>query len=321
MNVGGVTGYGEDEFTNQAMQAFKQVFGKETGVHFVATGTAANVLGYGAVSTWYSSIIASEVAHVNVDEGGAPERVFGLKVVPISTVDGKIRPEQLFKHTLRFGDVHHSQPRVVSITQPTEYGVVYELKEIEAISEICKRHGLLLHMDGARISNACASLGVGLKEGTKDVGVDLMSFGGTKNGIMFGEAVLFFKAGLDTHFRHIQKQTMQMISKNRFVAAQLQTLLEDDLWLKNARHANTMTTALAEGIKRFPKVVFTHERQANAIFATMPREYINFLQERFYFYVWDEPTNQVRLMCSFNTPLEHVHAFLDCLEEAQSKFG
>lgn len=321
VNVGGVTGYGEDEYTIQAADSFKREFGKETGVHFVANGTAANVLAYGTVSTWFSSIIASEVAHVNVDEGGAPERVFGLKVVPIPTSDGKIRPEQLLKHTLRFGDIHHSQPRVVSITQPTEYGVVYDLKEIEALSELCKRHSLLLHMDGARIANACASLGVGLKEGTKDVGVDIMSFGGTKNGIMFGEAVLFFTPGLDSNFRHIQKQTMQMISKNRFVAAQLQALLEDDLWLKNARHANTMTAALAEGLKRFPKVVFTHETQANAIFASMPREYIDFLQEKFYFYVWDEPTHQVRLMCSFNTPLDHVHAFLDRVEQAQTKFG
>lgn len=321
VNVGGVTGYGEDIYTIQAVDDFKRTFGKETGVHFVANGTAANVLAYGTVSTWFNSIIASEVAHVNVDEGGAPERVFGLKVIPVPSSDGKIRPEQLLKHTLRFGDVHHSQPRVVSITQPTEYGAVYSLKEIEALSDVCQRHGLLLHMDGARIANACAALDLGLKEGTKDVGIDLMSFGGTKNGIMFGEAVLFFKPDLDKNFRHIQKQTMQMISKNRFVAAQLQALLQDDLWLKNARHANAMTATLAEGLKRFPKVVFTHETQANAVFATMPREYIDFLQEQFYFYVWDEPTNQVRLMCAFNTPLEHVHAFLDRLEMAQSRYG
>lgn len=321
VNKGGVTGYGDDIYTKEAKAAFQRVFGKETGVHFVANGTAANVLGFASVSTWYNSIIASKVAHVNVDEGGAPERVFGLKTVPISTLDGKIRAEQLLEHTLRFGDIHHSQPRVVSITQPTEFGTIYELSEIEEISKVCRKAGLLLHMDGARISNACAALNVGLKEATRDVGVDFMSFGGTKNGIMMGDAVLFFTPGLDSHFGHIQKQAMAMISKNRFIAAQMNALLENELWLENARHANQMTAMLAKALESFPRIVFTHKTQANAIFATMPREYIDFMQQRFYFYVWDETTCQVRLMCSFNTEPDHVHAFIDRLKEARAKFG
>jgi threonine aldolase len=321
-NVGSVTGYGEDKFTMKATEVFKGVFGEETSVYYVANGTAANVLGFGTVSTWYSSVLVSEVAHVNVDEGGSPERIFGLKTIPLRSEDGKIRPEQVIKHTHRKGDVHHSQPRVVSITQPTEFGVVYSKEEILSISSVCKQHGLLLHMDGARISNACASLGIGLKEGTKDLGLDFMSFGGTKNGIMLGEAVLFFNPNIDsTPFRHIQKQSMQMISKNRFIAVQMQALLEDELWLSNASHANNMASLLASLLSSFPKISFTHPTQANAIFATMPREYINYMLEDFYFYVWEETSNQVRLMASFNTQPQHIHAFISRLKEAQRLFG
>ena len=247
-NVGHVTGYGEDEITLRAKMRFGKEFGiPESQVHFVPNGTGANVLAYGSVSTWFSSILVSEAAHVNVDEGGAPERVFGIKVVPLhkrgnkESKDGvdtgrngedaqgdgfwidtsKITASQVLEHTYRFGDVHHSQPRVVSITQATEFGTVYDKEEILAISRVCKEHGLLLHMDGARICNAAASQGFGLKEATRDLGVDLMSFGGTKNGLLLGEAVLFFNDALGSNFRHIQKQCMLMPSKARFISAQM----------------------------------------------------------------------------------------------------
>lgn len=321
VNVGHVTGYGEDEVTEKAKEAFKERFGKEVDVHFVANGTAANVLGFGSVSTWFNSILVSEVAHVNVDEGGSPERIFGLKTVPLSSADGKISVNQILKHTHRFGDVHHSQPRVVSITQSTEYGQVYSPEEIRDISVVCHQHDMLLHMDGARISNACAELGIGLKEGTKDLGVDFMSFGGTKNGLIFGEAVLFFNPALGHSFRHIQKQTMQMMSKHRFLAAQLHALLENDLWKENASHANAMSSLLASSLARFPRISFTHPPHVNAIFATMPQEYIDYLQQEFYFYVWDPTTLQIRLMCSFDTLPQHVDAFIKRLSEAQSIYG
>ena len=321
VNVGAVTGYGEDEFTEKAKRAFEHHFGSDVGVHFVANGTAANVLAFGTVSSWFNSVLVSEVAHVNVDEGGAPERVFGLKTIPLASDDGKIKPDQVLKYTQRMGDVHHSQPRVVSITQPTEFGVVYSNREIADLSAAVHERGLLLHMDGARISNACASLGNSLRAGTRDLGVDFMSFGGTKNGIMMGEAVLFFTPHLDAPFRHIQKQTMQLLSKHRFVAAQMHALLTDDLWLQNAQNANQMTARLANVLQRFPRINFTHPTQANAIFATLPRAYIDHLLQDFYFYVWDESTNLVRLMCSFNTLPEHIEAFEAKLQEAQHIYG
>ena len=330
-NVGTAKGYGEDEWSKSAKKAFEKHFLGESssggvtlsslGVHFVAGGTAANVLSLGAVSTWYNSVLTSSVSHLNLDEGGSPERIFGLKVVPLTSLDGKIVPSQILEHTLRFGDVHHSQPRCVSITQPTEYGCVYSREEVLAISHVCKQHGLLLHMDGARISNACAHLGVTLREATADLGVDFMSFGGTKNGALFGETILFFTHGLDTHFRHLQKQCMQMMSKNRFIAAQFEALLTDDLWRENAEHANKLTTTLAKQLARFPRIQFTHPVQSNAIFATMPKQYIDHMHQEFDFYVWNETTNQIRIMTSFNTDPKHVQAFVDRLQEAESIFG
>jgi len=335
-NVGTAKGYGQDDWTIRAKKAFEREFARPyaedftdgtsvsagvLGVHFVTGGTAANVLALGSVSTWFNSVLTSSVSHLNLDEGGSPERIFGLKVVPLSSVDGKIVPEQIVKHTLRFGDVHHSQPRCVSITQPTEYGCVYSREEVLAISSVCKQHGLLLHMDGARIANACAHLGLSLREATADLGVDMMSFGGTKNGALFGEAVLYFTPSLDTQFGHIQKQCMQMMSKNRFIAAQFEALLTDGLWWENASHANLMTNHLAKQLQRFPRIQFTHSVQSNAIFATIPKQYIDYLHQEFDFYVWDETINQVRLMTSFNTDPKHIQAFIDRLQEAEKLFG
>lgn len=322
VNVGHVTGYGDDPFTERARKTFGDTFGiAPSQVHFVANGTGANVLSLGAVSTWYNSVLVSEAAHIHTDEAGAPERMYGLKVVPLASGDGKINPEQIVRHTYRLGDIHHSQPRIVSITNPTEFGVVYSASEVESIAKTCSKHGLLLHLDGARIYNAAVSMGLSLKQATRDLGVDLMSFGGTKNGLMIGEAVLFFRPGLEKNFRHLQKQAMQLTSKHRFIAAQMEALLHDDLWKENARVANDLAFKLSVALKAFPKVHLTHPCQANCVFATMPREYIDYLQEEFYFYVWDEASLQVRLMTAFDTLPEHLDAFIARLRDAQSKFG
>ncbi len=319
-NKGHVLSYGDDEYTARARKRFAAVFGQEAEVYFVYNGTAANVLGIRAAAESYNSVICSDVAHINVDECGAPEKFTGCKLLPVPTNDGKLTVAGIKAHMHGFGNQHHTQPRVISVTQATEYGTVYTPEELHRIADYAHQNGMVLHMDGARLANAAAGLRTGLKELTGDAGVDVLSFGGTKNGLMFGEAVVFFNRELARNFIFIRKQGMQLASKMRFIAAQFEALLTDELWLSNARHANEMAQTLAAELGKIPGVKLTQKVEVNAVFAVIPMEAIPRLQEMYYFYVWDEGKSEVRLMTSFDTREEEVHHFAGMARETISCF-
>ena len=312
-NQGHAIAYGDDVFTQSAIERFRAHFGEDTEVAFVYNGTGANVIGLKAMTQSFHAILCSEMAHINVDECNAPELFTGCKLIPIPTEDGKLTVEQIEPHLRNFGVEHHPQPRVIAITQTTEFGTIYRPEEIQAISDLAHQHGMLVHMDGARIANATAALGVSLREITRDVGVDVLSFGGTKNGMMFGEAILVFDQTLVPPLKFFRKQGMQLNSKMRFIAAQFDALLSDDLWLRNARHANQMATLLVEKLHDIPGVTLMQPVEANGIFACIPQEAISVLQEHYYFYVWDEVRSAVRWMTAFDTTQEDIEAFTQIL--------
>ncbi len=315
VNSGHVIGYGDDVFTDRAIASIKKIFGEEADVYFVFIGTAANVLGLSAVTRTYNSVICAECSHNHQDECGAPENYCGCKLLSVPTPDGKITLDGIKYHLHGFDFEHHSQPKVVSITQATEMGTVYTAEEISAIADFTHQHQMILHMDGARIANAAVTLGTGFREITLDAGVDVLSFGGTKNGMMYGEAVIFFDKKLSEDFKYIRKQGMQLASKMRFIAAQFEAYLSDDLWKKNAEHANKMAKILAGEVAKFPEVTITQKVEANGVFATLPKEVIPILQEEFFFYIWDEATSEVRWMTSFDTTLEDIEKFVAVLKK------
>lgn len=308
-NVGHVKAYGDDPITQKAIQKFKDFFGKQAEVFFVYGGTGANVLGLKALTESYHSVICSEGAHIYQDECGAPEKFTGCKLVTIPTPDGKITVDQIQEQMVGIDFEHHVQPRVVSITQATEVGTVYTPQEIKKIAEFAHANRMYLHVDGARIANACASLGITPKEMITDTCVDVLSFGGTKNGMMFGEAIVFFNPDHAKNFKYIRKQSMQLSSKMRFISAQFDALLTNDLWLQNARHANEMAKYLESKIREIPEIKITQKVEANGVFAILPEKIIPVLQEHCFFYVWNEKTNEVRWMCSFDTQKEDIDAF------------
>jgi len=308
-NAGHVVGYGDDEFTRRAAAKIRDYFGDDTEVFFVFNGTAANVVGLRNLTQSFNSIICAESAHIQEDECGAPEFFTGCKLIPVETVNGKITVESLAPHIRGLDFEHHSQPRVVSITQSTELGTVYSLDETSEIADFVHRHGLLLHMDGARIANAAVSLSLSMKAITRDAGVDLLSFGGTKNGAMYGEAILFFKPGLTEWFKYFRKQGMQLASKMRYIAAQFDALLTNDLWKRNAGHANEMAQLLATRACWIPGVRINRPVDANGVFAVIPEKLIKPLQEEFFFYVWDETLSEVRWMTSWDTTEEDIERF------------
>jgi threonine aldolase len=315
VNEGHVVAYGDDPYTRQALNHLKDVFGPGTEAYFVFIGTAANVLGVGAFTRPYHSIMCAETAHMHTDECGAPEKWTGCKLLTVPTTDGKITVEGISRHIHDIGFEHHSQPRVISITQATEMGTVYTPEEIRKITDYAHRNHMYVHMDGARISNAAASLGIGLKELTAGTGIDVLSFGGTKNGLMYGEAIVFFNSQFTEHFKYQRKQGMQLASKMRFIAVQFDRYLKDNLWLENARHANRMAHLLAEKVRLIPGVRITQKVEANAVFATIPDEIIAPLQEEYFFYVWNEPASEVRWMCSYDTTEDDIDKFTACIRE------
>jgi threonine aldolase len=254
-----------------------------------------------------------------MDEGGAPEKVAGLKLWTVPTPDGKLTPELIELQAYGFGDVHRSQPKVVSITQSSEYGTVYTVDEIKAISDYAHRHGMFVHLDGARIANAAASLNVPFKAFTTDAGVDVVSFGGTKNGAIAAEAVIALHPKVSEALPFIRKSYMQLASKMRFSSAQLVALLTDDVWLKNAQHSNAMAQLLANAVSKIDGVTITKPVQANAIFAILPPRVTERLQERFRFYVWDPATGEVRWMCSWDTTKEDIEQFTTAIAEEMAR--
>lgn len=310
--------YGDDALTAQAIDRVREHFGVEVEVFFVFGGTAANVLGLKAVVASHQAIICTDVAHINVDECGAPEQFIGCKLLAAPQVGGKLTLEQVASRLGGIGIPHHVQPRVVSITQATEYGTVYRPDEIQALAHLAHSKGLFLHMDGARLANAAASLDLPLRALTGDVGVDLLSFGGTKNGLLAGEAVVFFDPARARQFHFIRKQGMQLASKMRFLAAQFDALLADGLWLRNARRANGMASRLAAGLAGVDGVTITQPVEANAVFAILPPAAVRRLQATYRFYVWDEERSEVRWMTSFDTAEADVDEFVSAIREAVS---
>ena len=315
-NHGHAVAYGDDVYTETAVRLFRERLGAGAEVFFVFGGTGANVSALGAVTRPHHAVVCAETAHVNVDECGAPEKFTGCKLLALATPDGKLRPEQIEPLLARAGDQHHVQPRVVSVSQATEMGTVYTAEELRRLSEFAHERGMLLHVDGARLANAAAHLDVSLKDLTAGAGVDVLSFGGTKNGMMYGEAVVFFDPALARDFRFVRKQAAQLPSKMRFVAAQFTALFTEDLWLRNAGHANRMAQLLAAELRAMPRVRITQPVESNAVFAALPRESIARVQERFFFYVWNEQTPEVRLMCSFDTTEEDVRELAGVVGEA-----
>jgi threonine aldolase len=315
-NSGHAVSYGGDEWTARVEELFRSVFGDAARAALVFNGTGANVVALQALTRPWEAVICAATAHLNVDECGAPERVAGLKLLAIDTPDGKLTPSLVEPRLVRFGDEHAVQPRVVSITQSTELGTLYSVDEIRRLAELAHSHGMLLHVDGARLSNAAAALGLPLRALTTDAGVDALSFGGTKNGLMLGEAVVFLREGLGEEIAFLRKQSMQLASKMRFLAAQFEALLSDDLWLGSATHANAMAARLAAAVGGIPGVAITQKVEANAIFALLPPEATAWLQERWRFYVWDANTGEVRWMCSWDTTEEDVDAFAEDVRRA-----
>ena len=313
VNDGHVIAYGDDPYTEKASAQLRDIFGQETEVFFVFIGTAANVLGLSTVTQSYHAVICPETAHINVDECGAPEKFSGCKLLTCSTPDGKLTVDMIASHMHGIGFEHHVQPRMVSITQATELGTVYTVDEIREIARYTHEHGMLLHMDGARISNAAVSLGSDFYEMTGGAGVDVLSFGGTKNGMMYGEAIIFFDQALCKDFKYRRKQGMQLASKMRYIAAQFSVFLENELWKENASHANRMAKKLYASVKDIPGLEVTREVESNAVFARIPSHVIPALQDEFFFYVWDEELSEVRWMCSFDTTEADIESFASLL--------
>jgi len=263
----------------------------------------------------FNSIICAETAHIQEDECGAPEKFTGCKLLPVEPVNGKLTPELIRHHLKGFDFEHHSQPRVISISQVTEMGTVYEPLEIIALADLAHKNGMLLHMDGARIANAAVALNLDFKAFTKDCGVDILSFGGTKNGMMMGEAVLFFNPELTQLTKYIRKQSMQLYSKMRFVSAQFIAYFENDLWKKSATHANKMAKLLEAEVAKIPEIKLTQPVDANGVFAIVPKEIIKPLQEKFFFYIWNETSSEVRWMTSFDTTEEEILGFSGLIKQ------
>jgi len=312
-NNGHTIGYGYDRFTEEAMALFKEQLGSETETFFVFTGTAANVLSLSGVTRSWNSVITASTAHLEQDECGAPEKFTGCKVLTVDSADGKISPGSVEKHMHGFDFEHHSQPKVISITQSTEMGTVYTQEEIKEIADFAHRHGLLLHMDGARIANAAVSLDLPFKTFTTDAGVDILSFGGTKNGMMFGEAVCFLKSGLSGDFKYIRKQSMQLASKMRFISAQYIAYFRDDLWKKCASHSNTMASVLAEKISSVKGITITQPVQANGVFVIMPPQVAEKVCRKYFFYPWNEKTSEYRIMTGWDTSEEDIGGLVKIL--------
>ena len=306
--------YGDDTFTSDAVQLFEKQFGN-VSVLFSFNGTGANVICLKCCTLPFQAVICSDLAHIHVDECGAPTQSIGCSLLPIPTTDGKLTPELIKPLLSRLGNVHHTQPKVISISQSTEVGTIYSIDELKTLCRFAHDNDMYVHLDGARISNAVAALGVTLKEATVDCGVDIMSFGGTKNGLMMGEAVLVFNDKLKANAPYFQKQSAQLFSKNRFIATQFKALLSNDLWLRMATHANKMAQLLSAEIQQLPGVAITRKVQANAVFAIIPQKAIEPLQAKYPFYIWDEETLELRWMCSFDTTEEDIENFVSTLRD------
>ena len=314
-NVGHAHAYGDDDYTREATAIMRRHFGEGAEPFFVFNGTGANVTALAALTRSFEAVICEDTSHLHIDECGAPEQVGGVKLLTLPTADGKLTPALVRGKMTGRGDEHQVRPRVVSITQTTELGTVYTPAEIAALADCAHEGGLYLHVDGARFANAAAALGVELRAISADVGVDVLSFGGTKNGLMLGEAVVFFDRELARDYRYTRKQGMQLASKMRFVAAQFSALLKGDLWRRSAEHANAMAQLLEREVRQIEGVEITQKTEANAVFARLPQRAIPIVQEQFFFYVWDASRSEVRWMTAFDTTADDIAAFVACIKK------
>jgi threonine aldolase len=314
-NGGHQPSYGDDVYTAHLQEVFRGHFGERAEAYPVFNGTGANVVGLKSMTEPWSGVICAESSHVYLDEGGAPERVGGLKLLPVPTVDGKLTPALIDRQAKGWGDEHRAQPRVVTITQSTELGTVYTAEEITAIAAHAHGLGMLVHVDGTRLANAAAALDLPFRAFTTDAGVDLLSFGGTKNGLMFGEAVLVLNPDAVRGMKFLRKSAMQLASKMRFVSAQFIALLEDDLWLRGAGHANAMAARLFTAVRDLPGVEVPRVPEANEVFVRLAPDVAQRLGKRYRFETWDEATGEVRWVCSFDTTEADVDALAAAVAE------
>lgn len=313
-NGGHQTSYGVDVYTARLQEVMADHFGPQAEAYPVFNGTGANVISLQALLPRWGGVVCSASAHINTDENGAPERVGALKLMPVETPNGKLTPELIDRQAWGWGFEHRAQPLAVSITQATELGTVYTPDEVAAICSHAHELGMRVHVDGARLANAAASLGVPMRSITTEAGVDVVSFGGTKNGLVFGEAVVVLNPEVDG-LLYLRKMDTQLPSKMRFVSAQLISLLEGDLWLRSARHANAMARRLSSALSRLPGVRLAQRVEANGVFAVIPLPAADLLRERWSFHDWDRERGVVRLMCAFDTTEEDVDSFARALAE------
>ena len=309
-----VLSYGDDKYTEDAILAFKREFGQDIKVYFVYNGTGANTIALGSILKPYQAVITPAFSHISVDETGAPEKYTGCKLIACPTENGKLTVEDIKPHLEVIGTVHHSQPKVVSITNSTEEGTLYTTDEIKEICDFAHENGLHVHMDGARIGNAAVALNKSLKEITKDCGVDVLSFGATKGGMMFGEAVVFFNTDLGEDFAYYRKNGTQLHSKMRFISAQFKAYLDDKIYLDNAKHANDMCQYFYSKLKEVDGIEFIYEPEVNGMFLKMPKELSDKVLTKYFFYDMDTKAGKVlRLMCSFATQKEDIDDFMKLL--------
>lgn len=307
--------YGDDEYTQRLEALVKATFGPQARVYLVFNGTGANVLCIDAMCRSHEAVVCAETAHINVDECGAPQRVVGCRLLTVDTPDGKLTPALVRTRLHGFGFEHHSQPKAISISQPTEPGTLYSREEIKALADLAHEHGMYLHVDGARLANAAVALGCSFKELTTDLGVDALSFGGTKNGLLMGESCVLLNPGLNVDMKYRRKQMTQLASKMRFMAAQFICYLESGIWRRNAEHSNAMAQLLLREVEKVEGVKVMYPVQVNSLFAQLPTDVWHRLQERYFFYDWDEAADVVRWMCSFDTTEDDIRAFVAALKE------
>lgn len=311
--------YGDDEYCQRAEALFRQAFGEQAHTYFVFNGTGANVLCIDAMCRSHHAVVCADTAHINVDECGAPQRIVGCKLLTVPTPDGKLTPALVKSQLHGFGFEHHSQPRAISIANTTELGTLYTLDEIKALAELAHSCNMYLHIDGARLANAAVALGCTFKEMTAGCGVDCVSFGGTKNGLLMGESCVILNPALDVDMKYRRKQMSQLCSKMRFMAAQFEAYLATGLWKRNAEHSNRMAQMLCDAVKGIPQVRVMYPVQANSVFVQLPREVWTALLDDYFFYDWDEANDVVRWMCSFDTTEQDIRDFVAALKRRLNK--
>lgn len=306
--------YGTDEITKKTIQIFKEHFGPDIDVYFVFNGTAANVLALSPFVQTFNSILCAESSHLNTDECGAPERHLGCKLIGLKSKDGKIHPQQIREHILRLGDQHYSQPKAISISQPTELGSLYSIEELKSLKKVADEFGLYIHMDGARFILAAESLKLSFKDLTSHIGIDSLSFGGTKNGLLFGEAVILFNKGNKNKFKNFKfqrKQLLQLPSKQRFISQQFFCLIANEIYKKIAKTELQMAKYLAESLRDFPQIEIVQKVESNVVFVKIPKSWIKPLRKSHFFYVWDQKKLIMRWMCSFDTNKDDIDSFIE----------